>query len=1115
MQRYNVLMSITHNVVTPYLRFVFRREWDTLYPHMLWDDNVTSLNNFKTHESPKSLKTASGKSILRTSGNCDEWDFTILCYVLLFSDFGQKLKIAKPSQYDAIDSLRQERNKLSHPNPNTYISENDFLKRYEDILQCLETIGCKDAKTDMDDIVQQMQGNQDVGICVDTSEQCEIQGVKCCPKIKLTFNQFLITYTMIMLGLVIIGSLYGVILSIGPKPITNSNANPTSNTKNTYETNNIFQQSKSKYKVWPTHSFDTSNAALKTLHLNLSQTTYGTADNNILHSSIPFKTKDPDDSYRNMNTSTQTMAFQSTMRSGDTHSLENVPFASHFLQTKLTKPRNSSANTYIHISQNMHFNTAFQKMENSKSSVLGGKIGNANMTFTDTYLLNPTDFYFPNITTQVTVDLSIDKFLQDIIFPSTNLRKFNGENMSSLQVTGPATIGKSIALTIGAMAPKYGYHAAYANLENITSTDNISSVILKSLGVQIHSHRTYSSLKEMLNRVHTNEKVLYILNFSDEVYFTFEQEMDDTISVLKEKFGFVVLVSPLNTLSETKSEQLLNGTCPEIPPKLAHKIAVVSRKVPPLLEIYGHLVCDRFIEPEEILSDNMVKLLNETDPANLTTLFPIFQHLSTLLTSKQKIQLIQNGITKHYTLPLWSLGFLNYNPMKEASRFFEIYFLSSEIEQNLYERYTNKLRLFKGFILSLVCLTFSGTIAVSTAVAFRQTKNRSHYFCMTVTFGCLFTFSLFLLNRLYLGISEAPVPGMILILAAVVLGGQIWKQKESDKIKQKIFLAIINWILFVLYTVIYFFLLDDVMMYLYHININAIYILGTVFLNTFGIIIIALIPIRNWLKQKIHLTLKQFHNFHLACKIERGKMEVNLKLNNFIMMFCLLTYLHTDILFLFINLCPNMSNPTFDLLIFITKQLGFFTSVMNFIVLPIEECVTITKSEQHNWLNHKTAYLPTLISFAVSYLTCSLSLQYTIYSKPSIPMYLIFTIYCSNFGHILNVEQPVQKKDFLYCFLWSILVLLWYHVINFPFLYSTQQARTPFLDLSVFWIFFLLLGFFYLLMKIYRYFRPYDFSYLLERSLCKLDLAFLWYIIWYMATVCERLVLYTVLNLIT
>ena len=232
------------------------------------------------------------------------------------------------------------------------------------------------------------------------------------------------------------------------------------------------------------------------------------------------------------------------------------------------------------------------------------------------------------------------------------------------------------------------------------------------------------------------------------------------------------------------------------------------------------------------------------------------------------------------------------------------------------------------------------------------------------------------------------------------------------------------------------------------------------------------------------------------------------------MMFCLLTYLHTDILFPFINLYPRISDSRIGLLIFI-KHLGFYTSVLNLMVIPILECVTITKSEQHCWLkNHKIAYMLTLILFAISYLTCFLSIQYTIYLKPSIPMYLIFTIYCSNFGRILNVEQHVQKKDFLYCFLWSMIVLLWYHVVNFPFLFTVQQTRSSFMDLSVFFISFRLLGFSYLLIKIYRYFRPHDFSYLLESSLRKLDVAFLWYVIWCMASLCEWLLIYSVFYLI-
>ena len=185
MSRYSALATIHHNVVAPYLRHLFKCEWDQCYPHMPWMDDNPSLLNFISLERNK---TKAQKSL--KSGDHNDWDLTALYYVLLYSDsIGQKLKQTL-NIHLAIDQLRQSRNVISHTSPSTYIGEVDFQQWCGKVQKCLEELGFHDAQQRLQAVIQQHDLVGDIAACCKTDFQCYKCGIKVNQKLQISFKHF-------------------------------------------------------------------------------------------------------------------------------------------------------------------------------------------------------------------------------------------------------------------------------------------------------------------------------------------------------------------------------------------------------------------------------------------------------------------------------------------------------------------------------------------------------------------------------------------------------------------------------------------------------------------------------------------------------------------------------------------------------------------------------------------------------------------------------------------------------------------------------------------------------------------------------------------------------------
>ena len=102
---------LVFDVVTNGLRVVFKREWDIRFKYTLgeWLDKPTSGREFHLKEtSKKQMKHAHLLATMR-NGNTEEWDITMLCYAIIYSDcIGSSLSPAVKSQ---VGVLRNVRNK--------------------------------------------------------------------------------------------------------------------------------------------------------------------------------------------------------------------------------------------------------------------------------------------------------------------------------------------------------------------------------------------------------------------------------------------------------------------------------------------------------------------------------------------------------------------------------------------------------------------------------------------------------------------------------------------------------------------------------------------------------------------------------------------------------------------------------------------------------------------------------------------------------------------------------------------------------------------------------------------------------------------------------------------
>ena len=206
-------MTIHHNIVAQYLRTVFKREWDLAYPHMSWNDDNISLDNFVNLEK----NTGKARKALKNSGDRNSWDLTTLFFVLLYSDsLAQKLKNLPSilSYYTAIDTLRQSRNAISHPSPSTYLNKEDFQHKCNEICNCLRDLGFPEAKDDINDVVDQQnpsQDEKDPPCCGDTNCKCKTIGFECRQNCNITFNQFFKTMVFLVFVVAILAVLHMVL----------------------------------------------------------------------------------------------------------------------------------------------------------------------------------------------------------------------------------------------------------------------------------------------------------------------------------------------------------------------------------------------------------------------------------------------------------------------------------------------------------------------------------------------------------------------------------------------------------------------------------------------------------------------------------------------------------------------------------------------------------------------------------------------------------------------------------------------------------------------------------------------------------------------------------------
>ena len=141
---YFKLVTIVLNDVSELLRNVFKSEWDSTYP-VPWGDDLPSLHRFSALEKPfyKMNKTQKKNytNLMKTTGDRNTWDVTLLCYTLLYSTPLDLLsKPGKAGLANAIDNLRKLRNEVIHQD-STVCSDVEFKKIYKAIKVEIINIG--------------------------------------------------------------------------------------------------------------------------------------------------------------------------------------------------------------------------------------------------------------------------------------------------------------------------------------------------------------------------------------------------------------------------------------------------------------------------------------------------------------------------------------------------------------------------------------------------------------------------------------------------------------------------------------------------------------------------------------------------------------------------------------------------------------------------------------------------------------------------------------------------------------------------------------------------------------------------------------------------------------
>ena len=102
---------LVSDVVTKGLRMLFKREWDFRFEKTLgeWMDKPKNGRDFYSMEFPRSRKTRAHLLATMTNGNTEEWDTTMLCHAIMYSDsIGSSLSPAVRSQVDVLRNVRNE-----------------------------------------------------------------------------------------------------------------------------------------------------------------------------------------------------------------------------------------------------------------------------------------------------------------------------------------------------------------------------------------------------------------------------------------------------------------------------------------------------------------------------------------------------------------------------------------------------------------------------------------------------------------------------------------------------------------------------------------------------------------------------------------------------------------------------------------------------------------------------------------------------------------------------------------------------------------------------------------------------------------------------------------------
>ena len=137
------LCFVVFNLIPEGLRQIFKKEWDLRYKtsldHGEWKDTPTNGKDFYGKESKASQKKNRQNLVIIQNGNTLEWDCTCLFFAILYSDsIGTNLNSAV---YEAVDDIRQVRNKAVAHNGKAKLTDDDFKTSVDTVLEAFSTLG--------------------------------------------------------------------------------------------------------------------------------------------------------------------------------------------------------------------------------------------------------------------------------------------------------------------------------------------------------------------------------------------------------------------------------------------------------------------------------------------------------------------------------------------------------------------------------------------------------------------------------------------------------------------------------------------------------------------------------------------------------------------------------------------------------------------------------------------------------------------------------------------------------------------------------------------------------------------------------------------------------------